>query len=63
MQYTKNQINRLINKYETLLECVDDYITAKYPNTRRGDSRIKYGRIEEYVNTACHCHQIGRAHV
>ena len=56
MQYTKNQIERLISKYETLLETVDDYIREKYPNTRRGDSRIRGNEIQEYVNTACHCH-------
>lgn len=56
MLYTKNQIKRLIDQYEILLEYVGNYIQEKYPKGRRGDCRIEYGRIEEYVNTSCHCH-------
>ncbi len=56
MQYTKNQIERLIDKYDKMLELVDYYLIDKYPKERRGETRIKYGRIEEYVNFSCHCH-------
>jgi hypothetical protein len=41
MLYTKNQINKIIDNHERLLEIVDNYVCEKYP---------------KYVNTSCHCH-------
>jgi hypothetical protein len=56
MNFTKRGIERLLDKHERLLEIADDYVAAKYPNTRRGDIKFEYGGIYEYVNGSCHCH-------
>lgn len=56
MQYSKNRILKLIDQYDTLLEHIDDYVRECFPDKRRGDVRIYYGYIEEYVNISCHCH-------
>lgn len=56
MLYTKNQINKILDNYENLMDLVSIYVSEKYPKERRGEVRIKWNVIEEYVNTSCHCH-------
>lgn len=56
MIYTQKSIDRLLDKHEKLIEDIEYYLREKFPKERSGDVRIEYGRIEEHINTSCHCH-------
>jgi len=56
MNITKNRVNTIINRYETLLQEVEYFINQQNQDWRSGKIRIDNGNIEEYINTACNCH-------
>lgn len=49
-------IQEILNSHEKLIDLARQFIDEKQPVRRTGDIRIENGWIEEYVNTACHCH-------
>lgn len=56
MIYTKNSIQRLLDKHERLLELASQWSQETFPKDRHGDMKFEYDTIYEYVNTSCHCH-------
>lgn len=53
---TIQKLERIAKQYEWLQERAWYYVRAKFPNQRSGEVRIEDGRIQEEINTACHCH-------
>lgn len=53
---TKNKIEAIIRRNEELEELVNQFVKQHSKGSRWGDSRINNQLIEQYVNTACHCH-------
>jgi len=56
MNITKNKVNVIINRYETLLQEIEWFVRKDNSAVRHGEIRIDNGNIEEYINTSCHCH-------
>jgi hypothetical protein len=50
------KLERMARQQEELEELACRYVHNKFTEGRSGDVRVKDGRIEEELNTACHCH-------
>ena len=57
MNITPKRATAIVNRFEELKNIAKDFVRSKNQNGRLGDVHISYDlSIEEYVNTACHCH-------
>lgn len=50
------KLERMARHQEELQELAYRYVRNKFKEGRSGDVRVEDGRIEEELNTACHCH-------
>jgi hypothetical protein len=58
MKFSEKRIKAILSRHEQLVEYAWQYTRDKFPNARHGDVRFYNERVEEYVNTSCHCHPI-----
>jgi hypothetical protein len=57
MKLNEKRISAVLERHEQIMNLVEQFAKSKTTKTFCGDIRIQYGSsIEEYRNTACHCH-------
>lgn len=53
---SERKIERTIRDFEYITELATSFVRSQNNPGRSGPVRIDNGRIEEEINTACHCH-------